>query len=68
MNLRNSLRVDLSAATVYGGRLWESLGVKTPQNGFNLPPASANTTYPAQGGYCQVANANVTLQSILSIP
>lgn len=33
MNLRNSLRVDLSAATVYGGRARESLGAKTPKAG-----------------------------------
>lgn len=68
MNLRNSLRVDLSAATVYGGRAWESLGAKTQKNGFNLPPASPNITQPDQGESFQVASANISLQIILSLP
>lgn len=68
MNLRNSLRVDLSAATVYGGRARESLGAKTPQSGFSSPPPSPNLTQTDQREYCQVASTNVSLQMILSIP
>lgn len=68
MNLRNSFRVDLSAATVYGGRARESLGAKSPKYGFSLPLASPNLTQTDQGEFCQVASTNVSLQMILSIP
>lgn len=68
MNLRNSLRVDLSAATVYGGRARASLSAKSPKYGFNLPPASPSLTQTDQGEYCQVASTSVSLQMILSIP
>lgn len=51
MNLRNSLRVDLSAATVYGGRALESLGANRPhkKNGFSSLPTSPNLTQTDEG-------------------
>lgn len=61
MNLRNSFRVDLSAATVYGGRARESLGAKTPKMGsvclLHLPTLPRLT----EGNTVNVTHAKVSL-------